>query len=196
VRIRRRVGVRTPARPWAERTTTAVLSLRDLAISFPGGVQALRGVSLEVAPGEIVGLVGESGAGKTVLGLAALGLLPPSAELDGHAFLGDTDMATATDEQRRVARKRLAGAVFQDPMTSLNPTMTVGRQVAEATGSMASAIEALERARVPDAQRRARQYPHELSGGFRQRVMIAMAVAGAPALIVADEPTTALDVTV
>jgi peptide/nickel transport system ATP-binding protein len=159
-------------------------------------VQALRGVSLEVAPGEIVGLVGESGAGKTVLGLAALGLLPPSAELDGHVFLGDTDMATATDEQRRIARKRFAGAVFQDPMTSLNPTMTVGRQVAEATGSMAAAIEALERARVPDAPWRARQYPHELSGGLRQRVMIAMAVAGPPALIIADEPTTALDVTV
>jgi peptide/nickel transport system ATP-binding protein len=172
------------------------LSLRDLAVSFPGGVQALRGVSLEVAPGEIVGLVGESGAGKTVLGLAALGLLPSSAELDGHVFLGDTDMATATDEQRRVARKRFAGAVFQDPMTSLNPTMTVGRQVAEATGSMAAAIDALERARVPAAGRRARQYPHELSGGLRQRVMIAMAVAGPPALIVADEPTTALDVTV
>jgi peptide/nickel transport system ATP-binding protein len=196
VRIRRRVGVRTAARPRSERTTTAVLSLRDLAVSYPGGVQALRGVSLEVAPGEIVGLVGESGAGKTVLALAALGLLPASAELGGHVFLGDTDMATAPDEQRRIARKRLAGAVFQDPMTSLNPTMTVGRQVAEATGSMDAAIEALERARVPEAPRRARQYPHELSGGLRQRVMIAMAVAGSPALIVADEPTTALDVTV
>ena len=195
MRIWRRPGGRVAARPRPERTTTAVLSLRDLAVSFPGGVQALRGVSLEVAPGEIVGLVGESGAGKTVLGLAALGLLPPSAEIDGHVFLGDTDMATATDEQRRVARKRFAGAVFQDPMTSLNPTMTVGRQVAEATGSMAAAIDALERARVPDAARRARQYPHELSGGLRQRVMIAMAVAGPPALIVADEPTTALDVT-
>jgi len=196
VRIRRRVGATVAARPRAERTTTAVLSLRDLAVSFPGGVQALRGVSLEVAPSEIVGLVGESGAGKTVLGLAALGLLPPSAELGGHAFLGDTDMATAPDEQRRLARKRFAGAVFQDPMTSLNPTMTVGRQVAEAAGSTAAAIEALERARVPEARRRARQYPHELSGGLRQRAMIAMAVAGAPALIVADEPTTALDVTV
>jgi peptide/nickel transport system ATP-binding protein len=159
-------------------------------------VQALRGVSLEVAPGEIVGLVGESGAGKTVLCLAALGLLPPSAEIGGHVFLGDTDMATAPDSQRRIARKRYAGAVFQDPMTSLNPTMTVGRQVAEATASMAAAIEALELAHVPEAPRRARQYPHELSGGLRQRVMIAMAVAGPPALIVADEPTTALDVTI
>jgi peptide/nickel transport system ATP-binding protein len=196
VRIRRKAQARVAALPRAERTTTAVLSLRDLAVSYPGGVQALRGVSLEVAPGEIVGLVGESGAGKTVLGLAALGLLPSSAELDGHVFLGDTDMATATDEQRRIARKRFAGAVFQDPMTSLNPTMTVGRQVAEAAGSMPAAIEALERARVPDAPRRAGQYPHELSGGLCQRVMIAMAVARAPALIVADEPTTALDVTI
>ena len=196
MRIRRKVGGRVAAGPRAERTTTAVLSLRNLAVSYPGGVQALRGVSLEVAPGEIVGLVGESGAGKTVLGLAALGLLPSSAELDGHVFLGDTDMATATGEQRRLARKRFAGAVFQDPMTSLNPTMTVGRQVAEVTGSIAAAIQALERAHVPDAPRRAGQYPHELSGGLRQRVMIAMAVAGAPALIVADEPTTALDVTI
>jgi len=196
VRIRRKVGARTAARPRAERTTTAVLSLRDLAVSYPGGVQALRGVSLEVARGEIVGLVGESGAGKTVLALAALGLLPASAEVGGHVFLGDTDMATAPDDQRRTARKRFAGAVFQDPMTSLNPTMTVGRQVAEATGSMATAIEALELARVPEAPWRARQYPHELSGGLRQRVMIAMAVAGPPALIVADEPTTALDVTI
>jgi peptide/nickel transport system ATP-binding protein len=163
VRSRRRVGGRVAARSQAERTTTAVLSLRNLAVSYPGGVQALRGVSLEVAPGEIVGLVGESGAGKTVLGLAALGLLPSSAELDGHVFLGDTDMATATGEQRRLARKRFAGAVFQDPMTSLNPTMTVGRQVAEVTGSMAAAIQALERARVPNAPRRAGQYPHELA---------------------------------
>jgi len=196
VRIRRRVGGRVAARPRTERATAAVLSVRNLAVSYPGGVQALRGVSLEVAPGEIVGLVGESGAGKTVLGLAALGLLPSSAELDGHVFLGDVDMATATDEQRRLARKRFAGAVFQDPMTSLNPTMTVGRQVAEVTGSMAAAIQALQRAHVPDAPRRAGQYPHQLSGGLRQRVMIAMAVAGAPALIVADEPTTALDVTI
>ena len=101
----RKVGGRVAARLPAERTTTAVLSVRNLAVSYPGGVQALRGVSLEVAPGEIVGLVGESGAGKTVLGLAALGLLPSSAELDGHVFLGDTDMATATSEQRRLARE-------------------------------------------------------------------------------------------
>ncbi|MCU1450876.1 MAG: oligopeptide/dipeptide transporter, ATPase subunit [Acidimicrobiales bacterium] len=178
------------------RATGTVLAARDLRISFPGGVNALRGVSLDVAPGEIVGVVGESGSGKTVLGLAALGLLAPSAEVAGEVLLGTTDMVSAGAEERRLTRKRLAGAVFQDPMTSLNPTMRVGRQVAEAAGSMDAAIEMLERARIPEPARRARQYPHELSGGLRQRVMIAMALAGAPALVVADEPTTALDVTV
>jgi peptide/nickel transport system ATP-binding protein len=178
------------------RATGTVLAARDLRISFPGGVRALRGVSLDVEPGEIVGVVGESGSGKTVLGLAALGLLGPSAEVTGEVVLGDTDMVSARAEERRLTRKRLAGAVFQDPMTSLNPTMRVGQQVAEAAGSMDAALQMLERARVPEPARRARQYPHELSGGLRQRVMIAMALAGAPALVVADEPTTALDVTV
>ena len=103
----RKVGGRVAAHPRAERTTTAVLSLRNLAVSYPSGVQALRGVSLEVAPGEIVGLVGESGAGKTVLGLAALGLLPSSAELDGHVFLGDTDMATATGPMSLATRSEV-----------------------------------------------------------------------------------------
>jgi peptide/nickel transport system ATP-binding protein len=176
--------------------TETVLSVRDLALTFPGGVEALRGVSLDVQAGEIVGLVGESGSGKTVLGLAALGLVPRSADVTGHVLLGDTDMVGAGDEERRRARKRLAGAVFQDPMTSLNPTMRVGQQVAEAAGSMDAALAMLERARVPEPARRARQYPHELSGGLRQRVMIAMALAGSPQLVVADEPTTALDVTV
>ncbi|HEV3354828.1 MAG TPA: ABC transporter ATP-binding protein [Acidimicrobiales bacterium] len=178
------------------RSTGTVLSVRDLRISFPGGVNALRGVSLDVGAGEIVGIVGESGSGKTVLGLAALGLLPSTAEVSGAAMLGDVEMLAAGAEDRRLARKRFAGAVFQDPMTSLNPTMRVGQQVAEAAGSMGAALEMLRRARVPEPERRARQYPHELSGGLRQRVMIAMALAGSPALVVADEPTTALDVTV
>ena len=185
-------------------TTTAptpVLDVRDLAITFPGAtpasdVRALRGVTLGIRPGEIVGLVGESGSGKSVLGLAALGLLPPGARISGSVRLDGAEMVGTSDEARRLARRRAAGAVFQDPMTSLNPTMKVGRQVAEAAGSMRGAIEALERARVPEAVRRASQYPHELSGGLRQRVMIAMAIAGGPHLIVADEPTTALDVTV
>jgi peptide/nickel transport system ATP-binding protein len=183
----------------AERTPSGarpVLAVQDLAITFPGGVRALRGVSLEIAPGEIVGLVGESGSGKSVLGLAALGLLPPAATITGSVLLDGRQMVGTSDEERRIARRRYAGAVFQDPMTSLNPTMKVGRQVAEAAGSREAALQALERARVPEPGRRAGQYPHELSGGLRQRVMIAMAVAGGPDLIVADEPTTALDVTV
>src|SRR3989440_2568375 len=173
-----------------------VLAVRDLRIGFPGGVRALRGVTLDVRPGEILGLVGESGSGKSVLGLAALGLLPRSAQVSGSVLLGGQEMVGAGDEQRRLARRRHAGAVFQDPMTSLNPTMKVGRQVAEAAGSMKAAIKALEQAGVPEPERRAGQFPHELSGGLRQRVMIAMAIAGDPDLIVADEPTTALDVTV
>src|SRR2546422_6290137 len=173
-----------------------VLAVRDLRIGFPGGVRALRGVTLDVRPGEIVGLVGESGSGKSVLGLAALGLLPPAAIVTGSVLLDGRQMVGTSEEERRLARRRSAGAVFQDPMTSLNPTMKVGRQVAEAAGSMKAAIKALERAGVPEPERRAGQFPHELSGGLRQRVMIAMAIAGDPDLIVADEPTTALDVTV
>jgi peptide/nickel transport system ATP-binding protein len=191
------VRARTPPAP--------VLAVRDLAVTFPGTgrsspegnpVRALRGVTLHIAPGEIVGLVGESGSGKSVLGLAALGLLAPAASVTGSILLGGRQMVGTSDGERRLARRRLAGAVFQDPMTSLNPTMKVGKQVAEAAGSMPAAIEALERARVPEPRRRAGQYPHELSGGLRQRVMIAMAIAGGPDLVVADEPTTALDVTV
>ncbi|HLI57388.1 MAG TPA: ABC transporter ATP-binding protein [Actinomycetota bacterium] len=182
-----------------------VLGVRDLRVWFPGtvngrpdprAVKALRGVSLEIGRGEIVGLVGESGSGKSVLGLSVLGLLAPSATLAGSVTLDGQEMVGSSDEARRQARRRFAGAVFQDPMTSLNPTMKVGRQVAEAAGSAAKGIEAMERARVPEAKRRADQYPHELSGGLRQRVMIAMAIAGGPDLVVADEPTTALDVTV
>jgi peptide/nickel transport system ATP-binding protein len=191
------VRARTPTAP--------VLAVRDLAVTFPGTgrpspegnpVRALRGVTLDIAPGEIVGLVGESGSGKSVLGLAALGLLPPAAIITGSVLLGDRQMVGTSEGERRLARRRCAGAVFQDPMTSLNPTMKVGKQVAEAAGSMQAAIEALERARVPEPRRRAGQYPHELSGGLRQRVMIAMAIAGGPDVVVADEPTTALDVTV
>jgi peptide/nickel transport system ATP-binding protein len=173
----------------------------DLHVSFVRGghaVHALRGVSLEVNPGEIVGLVGESGSGKSVLALTLLGLLPdrPRPTITGRALVCGTDMVRADREQGRLVRKEHLGAVFQDPMTSLNPTMRVGQQVTEAAGSNAEALRLLDAVGVPEAKRRMRAYPHELSGGLRQRVMIAMAVAGSPSLVIADEPTTALDVTV
>ena len=179
-----------------------VAQVRDLTVTFPGqvgaDVQALRGVSLDLAPGEILGVVGESGSGKSVLGLSMLGLLPdrPRPRISGSVTVCGTDMVHSTPESRRLVRRRHLGSVFQDPMTSLNPTMRVGRQVEEAAGSAAEAERLLEAVGVPDAARRMRAYPHELSGGLRQRVMIAMAVAGDPDLVIADEPTTALDVTV
>jgi peptide/nickel transport system ATP-binding protein len=178
-----------------------VVSVSDLHVSFVRGghdVHALRGVSFEVMPGEIVGVVGESGSGKSVLGLTMLGLLPnqPRPTITGSAVVCGTDMVRASAEEGRLVRKEHLGAVFQDPMTSLNPTMRVGRQVAEAAGTTAEALRLLDAVGVPEAKRRMRAYPHELSGGLRQRVMIAMAVAGSPSLVIADEPTTALDVTV
>ena len=169
--------------------------VRGLDIRFANGVHALRRVDLELRRGEILGLVGESGSGKTLLGLSLLGLAPAEAELTGEARLGDTDMATASEEERRIARRDRAGAVFQDPMTSLNPTMKVGRQVGEAAGSIERATELLGQVGIPDPERRVGQYPHELSGGLRQRAMIAMAIARDPLVIILDEPTTALDVT-
>lgn len=166
-----------------------------LDVSFDGDAHAIRSVDLEMHSGEILGLVGESGSGKSLLGLSLLGLAPPEAVLKGEAWLGATEMIGASPEERRIARRGAAGAVFQDPMTSLNPTMRVGRQVAEASGSMTIAEDLLGQVGIPDAARRLRQYPHELSGGLRQRVMIAMAVARNPSVIILDEPTTALDVT-
>ncbi len=179
------------------------LQVEDLHVTFrapAGNVHALRGATLEVARGEIVGLVGESGSGKTVLGLTALGLLPrsPYPAVSGTVQLDGEDMVAASEEQRRARRGSYITAVFQDPMGSLNPSMRIDAQVAEALGTDEpdSIHELLAQTGIPEPSVKARCYPHELSGGLRQRVMIAMALARTPRLVVADEPTTALDVTV
>ena len=197
---RRAQAATAPAESWdADRYVARV---KDLCVTFPGqggvDVPALRGVTLDLAPGEILGVVGESGSGKSVLGLSMLGLLPdrPRPRITGSVTVCGTDMVDSPPESRRLVRRLHMGSIFQDPMTSLNPTMRVGRQVEEAAGGPEEAERLLEAVGLPDAARRMRAYPHELSGGLRQRVMIAMAVAGDPALVIADEPTTALDVTV
>ena len=184
------------AAPEPSALPTLAFRATNLRVTFPGGVQALRGVDLSVSSGEIVGIVGESGSGKSVLGLAALGLLPADASITGVANLAGSDMSAGDAEHRRLARRSHAGAVFQDPMTSLNPTKRVGAQLMEVCDSRRFALELLDEVNVPEPERRFEQFPHELSGGLRQRVMIAMAVARRPTLVVADEPTTALDVTV
>lgn len=172
--------------------------INDLHVTFRrngSDVHALRGVSLDIAPGEILGLVGESGSGKSVLGFTMLGLLP-QARVQGSVTVTGTDMVTGDAKTLRKVRRLDLGAIFQDPMTSLNPTMRIGKQVTEAAGSEDEALKLLAAVGIPDPKRRFRAYPHELSGGLRQRVMIAIAIAGNPELIIADEPTTALDVTV
>ena len=196
-----------------------VASVDGLEVTFPGRgspVRALRGVTLEIARGEIVAIVGESGSGKTVFGLSLLGLLPaaPQPVVRGRVTVAGIDMLGAEARARREARRRLLGAVFQDPLGSLNPTMRIGRQLLERGITRRVALGNLREAGIVEAERRFEQYPHELSGGLRQRVMIAMAIGapvgpgelaagaavtderGGPELIVADEPTTALDVSV
>ncbi|MFN8077605.1 MAG: ABC transporter ATP-binding protein [Kineosporiaceae bacterium] len=186
-----------------QNTQNNVAEVKDLHVTFTRAgkqLHALRGVSLDIKQGEILGLVGESGSGKSVLGLTLLGLHnrpgTPGPRIEGQATVRGLDMVTATQAQQREMRKDHLGAVFQDPMTSLDPTMKIGRQVTEAAGSEAEALRLLTAVGIPEPKRRMGSYPHELSGGLRQRVMIAMAVAGKPSLVIADEPTTALDVTV
>ena len=185
--------------PRFRRRPDSVATVDDLRVTFRrngSDVAALRGVSLDIVPGEILGLVGESGSGKSVLGFTLLGLLPKHAKIDGTVRVTGADMVSGEPKALRKVRRLDLGAVFQDPMTSLNPTMRIGRQVTEAAGSTDEALRLLTAVGIPDPKRRMRAFPHELSGGLRQRVMIAMAVAGDPELIIADEPTTALDVTV
>jgi peptide/nickel transport system ATP-binding protein len=190
-------------------TDAPMLTIEDLAVSFRSGresVRAVDGVSLTVAPGEVVAVVGESGSGKSVTSMSALGLLPPTATTTGTVRVGGVDVTTLDGAGLRAIRGAEVAMVFQEPMTALNPAFTVGWQVAEALRlhiedlskkqALERAAELLEMVGIRDARDRLGQYPHELSGGLRQRVVIAMAIACEPKVLIADEATTALDVTV
>lgn len=184
--------------------TAPLLSVRDLTIRF-GAFEAAKKVSFDIAPGETLALVGESGSGKSVTALSILKLLPPSATLEGTVMLGAQNLAAASVDQLRAVRGNDVGMIFQEPMSSLNPVHTVGKQVGEIlathqglrqTAARKRTLELLAEVGIPDPASRIDDYPHQLSGGQRQRVMIAMALANNPRLLIADEPTTALDVTV
>ncbi len=186
----------------------ALLTVEELSVSFKtkkGMAAAVRGVSFDVHPGESVAIVGESGSGKSVTSLAMLGLLPSTAQIGGSAvFKGQQLVGMRTDELRKIRGNKIA-MIFQDPMTAFNPLFTIGDQIAEVMethGKMSGedalreAANLLEMVGVPEPGQRVNQYPHEFSGGMRQRAMIAMAIANRPDLLIADEPTTALDVTI
>nr|WP_042198219.1 ABC transporter ATP-binding protein [Kibdelosporangium sp. MJ126-NF4]CEL23271.1 Dipeptide transport ATP-binding protein DppD (TC 3.A.1.5.2) [Kibdelosporangium sp. MJ126-NF4]CTQ94433.1 Dipeptide transport ATP-binding protein DppD (TC 3.A.1.5.2) [Kibdelosporangium sp. MJ126-NF4] len=180
-----------------------MLSYDHLSITF-GDVEATRSVSFEVRPGEVVAVVGESGSGKSVTAMSALGLLPRKAKVTGKIMLGGRDVGGLTGKQLRELRGNEIAMVFQEPMTALNPVHTIGWQLTEAItlhkddvpDVKRKAVELLTMVGLDRPEQRLKQYPHELSGGMRQRVMIAMAIACDPKVIIADEPTTALDVTV
>jgi peptide/nickel transport system ATP-binding protein len=189
--------------------TAPLLEVRHLRVEFPtrrGTLLALDDISFDIAPGEVLGVVGESGAGKSLTGAAIIGLLePPGRIAGGEILLEGKRIDNLPYEQMRAIRGRKIGAIFQDPLTSLNPLYTIGRQLTETilTHLPVSAEEARQRAvrllqdtGIPAAEQRIDQYPHQFSGGMRQRVVIALALAAQPKLIVADEPTTALDVSI
>lgn len=186
-----------------------ILSVRDLSVSFPsefGTVKAVQNLSYEVRPGEALAIVGESGSGKSVSSLAVMGLLPGSATITGDIELKGQKILGMEDRALSRLRGDTLSMVFQDPLSALTPVFTVGDQIAEvvrihhpevsASRAAARAVELLEAVGIPEPGRRAKQYPHEFSGGMRQRAMIAMAIANEPEMIIADEPTTALDVTI
>jgi oligopeptide/dipeptide ABC transporter ATP-binding protein len=189
-------------------TDDRLLRVEHLGVHLPteaGEVTVVDDVSLDVAPGEVVGLAGESGSGKTMTALAIMGLLPQRARVEGRIVLEGRDLLQLPKRQLRKVRGDVVAMVFQDPMSCLHPAYTTGEQIAEAlrahrrisrAEAMRIAISMLDRVGIPDAAKRARQYPFEFSGGMQQRVMIAMALALEPRLLIADEPTTALDVTV
>ena len=188
--------------------STPLAELDDLRVRFGAGadsVEAVRGVSLQVMPGEVLCLLGESGSGKSVSMRALMRLLPPQTRISGGVRVEGQDVMSLSGKALRGLRGGAAAMVFQEPMTALDPVYTVGQQITESirqhlggtqAAARARALEVLELVRVPDASRRLDAYPHELSGGLRQRVVIAMALACRPRLLLADEPTTALDATV
>jgi oligopeptide/dipeptide ABC transporter ATP-binding protein len=200
---------------------SSLLEVRGLTVEFasPGArrsvAPAVRDVSFSIAPGEVLGLVGESGSGKSVTSLALMRLLPPQAIARGEILFADSGVSRAShglrnlleipDDNMRALRGSRIAMIFQEPMTALNPVMRIGDQIAEAilahenipkSEARNRAVEALREVAIAEPERRARSYPHQLSGGMRQRVVIAMAIANRPQLLIADEPTTALDVTI
>ena len=193
---------------------SALLQLSNLTVELPtaaGWVKPVNEVSLQIAPGEALGLVGESGSGKTMLSLALMGLLPTGARVTGEASLtqentNSKSLTALNEDSWRSIRGKEIAMIFQEPMTSLNPVMRIGAQIEEAILAHnpnlqkevvhARLLAAMQQASMPEPEIRARQFPHQLSGGLRQRAMIAMALAPSPKLLIADEPTTALDVTV
>ncbi len=185
-----------------------VIEVADLSVVFKtdeGEVHAVGGLTFELLEGQILALVGESGCGKSVTAMSILGLLPPSAKISGTVTFGGHNMLAMSPAELRKVRGKEISMIFQEPMTSLNPVFTVGRQIDEVlrrhegksrAEARARTVELLDLVGIPAPDRRAGEYPHQLSGGMRQRVMIAMAVACDPKVLIADEPTTALDVTV
>jgi oligopeptide transport system ATP-binding protein len=186
-----------------------LLSVEDLRVQFwtqRGTIHAVNGITFDIRPGETLGIVGESGCGKSVTALALLGILPRAGRVStGSAIFGGRDLIQLSDSDMRDIRGREIAMIFQDPMTSLNPVLTIGRQLREALEThfdmkkkeaVQRSAELLDRVGIPSAHQRIRDYPHQFSGGMRQRAMIAMALACKPKLLIADEPTTALDVTI
>jgi peptide/nickel transport system ATP-binding protein len=202
----RQLSIEVPAAEFSSRSLSR--GERTGTTTTAPSLSAVSDLSLTIAPGEVLGLVGESGSGKSLASLAIMRLLPPGLRVSGEIWFHDgpaQNLLALPEEEMRSLRGSKIAMIFQEPMTALNPVMRVGSQIAEAAlvhsrmskkEAWDRAVEAMEDVAIPDSARRARDYPHQLSGGMRQRVMIAMAVVNRPQLLIADEPTTALDVTV